>query len=117
MSLFRMKRINELVKCELSGLIRQHLPVEKYGLISVTEVDVAKDLKTANVYISSVGLPQEEKDVIHALNQIRGRLQHELSRRVVVKYTPHLVFKQDHGLERGQHLVELLDSLEQGQKA
>lgn len=116
MSLFRMKRINELVKCELSGLIRKHLPVEKHGLITVTEVDVAKDLKTANVYISSVGLTTGGEDVIHCLNQIRGRLQHELARKVVMKYTPHILFRHDHGLERGQHLVELLDSLDEGQK-
>ncbi len=118
MSLFRIKRVNEQVKRELSNLIRQHLPVERYGLISVTEVEVARDLKTANVYISTIGATtQQAEEAIIALKKIRIGLQHDLSRKITMKYTPHLLFKQDHGIERGQHMVKLLDALEKEQKA
>lgn len=113
MSQFRMQRVNALVKRELSNLIRQHLPVEDYGVISVTEVDVAKDLKIANVYVSAVGTTPQTENVIPSLAKIRRTLQHELGRKVVMKYTPHLLFKQDAGLERGQHIVELLNELEE----
>jgi len=117
MSTFRMKRINELVRRELSNLIRQHLPVEKHGLISVTEVDVAKDLKVAHVYISTVGVgTQKIESVLAALERARPGLQHELSRKVILKYTPHLTFKWDEGLERGQHILEVLETLDPGQK-
>jgi ribosome-binding factor A len=121
MSEFRMKRVNELVRQELSKLVQKHLPVEEYGLVSVTEVDVAKDLKTANIYISTVGTGPSHKNALEALAEIRKDLQYELSRKVILKYTPLLVFKEDHGLERGQHILEILDSLdtekdEKGQK-
>jgi ribosome-binding factor A len=116
MSEFRMKRVNELVRQELSELIRKHLPVEKYGLVSVTEVDVAKDLKAANVYISTIGTTPSSPSVLTALAEIRKDLQYELSRKVVLKYTPLLVFKEDHGLERGQHILEILDSLDDGKE-
>ena len=113
MSAFRMKRINEQVKRELSDLIRKYLPVEDHGLISVTEVDVSKDLKNANVYISAIHItPDKMKGIISSLEKIRVHLQHELSRKVVMKYTPHLTFKKDLGIERGQYMVDLLDSLE-----
>jgi ribosome-binding factor A len=114
MSTFRIKRVNELLKQELSKLIRQHLPVEKHGLISVTDVEVSRDLKNANVYVSTVGIGSEsqETSVIAALERIRGTLQHEVSRKVVIKYTPHLAFKWDNGLERGQHVVDLLEDLD-----
>ncbi len=116
MSLFRIKRVNEQLRRELSALIRKLLPVSEYGLISVTEVDASKDLKNASVYVSAVGTNKQTDDVIHALERIRAHLQHELSKKVVMKYTPHLIFRQDRGLERGQHLVEILDSLKPGQK-
>ena len=113
MSLFRMKRVNEQVKRELSNLIREQLPVEKHGLISVTDVDVSKDLKAANVYISTVGTTPQMKNVIQALEKARHSLQHDLSKKIVMKYTPHLLFRMDQGIERGQHLVELLDTLDE----
>ncbi len=116
MSLFRLKRVNEQLKRELSTLIRKLLPVEDHGLISVTEVDVSKDLKSANVYVSAIGVAKQTDNMIASLEKRRIQLQHELSKRVVIKYTPHLIFKQDTGLERGQHLVELLDSLESEKK-
>jgi ribosome-binding factor A len=43
---------------------------------------------------------------------MRKTLQHELSRKVVMKYTPHLAFKTDQGLERGLHVVKILDELD-----
>ncbi len=113
MSDFRMKRVNEQVKRELSLLIRERMPVEDHGVISVTGVDVSKDLRTANVYVSIVGVANQEERAIHDLAKIRGGLQHDLARKVIMKYTPHLVFKHDRGLERGQHVTHLLDELDQ----
>ncbi len=114
-----MQRVNEQVKRELSNLIRQLLPVENHGLISVTEVTVSKDLKTAHVYVSTVGVgagSQKVERVLALLERARGDLQRELSRKVIIKYTPHLMFKWDDGIERGQHIVEVLESLDKGQK-
>ena len=67
MSEFRMKRVNEQVMRELSQLIRTHLPVEDYGLITVTEVDISKDLKTGNVFISAVGQQHSMEKILEAL--------------------------------------------------
>jgi ribosome-binding factor A len=112
MSEFRMKRVNELVRQELSELIRKLLPVEEHGLISVTEVVVSKDLKSANVYVSTIGTSHSMEGTIASLVKIRKELQHELSRKVILKYTPQLIFKEDQGIERSQHIVDLLDSLD-----
>lgn len=112
-----MKRINEQVKHELSDLIRKYLPVAEYGLISVTDADVSKDLKTATIYVSNVGVSQQSEGLVAALNRIRIQLQSDLSKRVIMKYTPQLLFREDTGLERGQHVVDILDDLDRGQKA
>jgi ribosome-binding factor A len=114
MSEFRMKRVNELVRRELSDLIRQHLPVNDYGVVSVTDVRVSKDLKAATVFISTIGQPvgATVPGTIEALEKIRAPLQHELSRRVVMKYTPQLLFKVDASIERGQNVVRILEELE-----
>ncbi len=116
MSLFRLKRVNELIKRELSAEIRKLLPVDHYGVVSVTEVEVGKDLKTATVYVSAIGVRNQTVNLMEALQKKRGPLQRALAHRVVMKYTPHLIFREDRGLEHGQHMVELLENLGKGQK-
>ena len=112
MSDFRMKRVNEQVRRELSASIRQSLPVETYGVVTVTEVEVSKDLKNAAVYISSVNVGSSNEQLLEALMRIRPMLQSDLSRKVSMKYTPQLLFKLDPGLERGQHVIDLLNQLD-----
>ncbi len=111
-----MKRINELILQELSKKIREVLPVERHGVISVTEVDVSKDLKTALVYVSQVGVSGQKSDLLESLQKVRGALQGAVARHVILKYIPHLQFHHDRGMAHGQHMVEILDELEKGQK-
>ncbi|MDD2710477.1 MAG: 30S ribosome-binding factor RbfA [Verrucomicrobiae bacterium] len=118
MSTFRLKRVNEMMKHELSELIRSRLRVSDYGVITVTDVEVAKDLKTAQVYISAVGVEGQTRvdRLLAALEAIRPELQHEMSRKVILKYTPHLQFCFDEGMARGQQVLKILDELERGDK-
>jgi ribosome-binding factor A len=112
MSNFRMARVNAQVKKELGELVRQKLSVEEHGLITITDVEVSKDLRTANVYFSVVGVRNQEDEAIGALERIRKDLQSELSDRVKLKYTPQLSFKHDHSTERGIRVIGILDELD-----
>lgn len=121
MSEFRMKRVNELMLRELSAAVRRLLPVDRCGVISFTDVEVSKDLKTAVVWYSMVGAPAgmpplAEEQARAALEEVRPQLQEAVAKRVAIKYTPHLAFRHDSGLERGQNVVRILEELERGQK-
>lgn len=116
-----MKRVNELMLRELSAAARRLLPVERCGVISFTGVEVSRDLKTAVVWFSRVGAPTDasaptEKEAAAALEAARPELQEAVARRVAIKYTPHLTFRHDRGLERGQNVMKILEELERGQK-
>ncbi|MFZ4693808.1 MAG: 30S ribosome-binding factor RbfA [Verrucomicrobiia bacterium] len=121
MAEFRMKRVNELMLRELSTAVRRLLSVDRCGVISFTDVEVSRDLKTAVVWFSTVGTQNgapalAEQEALALLNRARPELQQAVARRVAIKYTPHLSFRHDSGLERGQHVVRLLEELEKGQK-
>ena len=105
----RHLRVNELVKRELSGIIAREV---NFGgaLVSVNAVDVAPDLKTAHVFVSTLGA-KDGSGVIDKLEAHRPALQTELSRHVVLKYTPHLIFHLDDSIKRGARVLELLDDL------
>jgi ribosome-binding factor A len=105
----RQLRLNELVKRELSATIAREINFGS-ALVSINAVDVAPDLKSAHVFVTT--LPAETgNSVIGKLEAHRSMLQAELSRHVVLKYTPHLVFHLDDSIKRGARVLEILDDL------
>jgi len=105
----RQLRLNELVKRELSGIIAREINFEE-ALVSINAVDVAPDLKSAHVFVSILGADNRAA-VIDKLEAHRAALQAELSRHVVLKYTPHLIFHIDESIKRGARVLEILDDL------
>src|SRR5216117_1419283 len=106
----RQLRVNELVKRELSATIAREINFEGV-LVSVNAVDVAPDLKSAHVFVSILGAASGAS-VIDKLEAHRVALQAELSRHVVLKYTPHLVFHLDDSIERGARVLEILNEID-----
>ena len=105
----RKLRVNELVKRELSGIIAREVNFEG-ALVSINAVDVTPDLKSAHVFVSTLGTENGVK-VIGKLQVHRPALQAELSRHVVLKYTPHLIFHLDDSIKRGDRVLEILDDI------
>ena len=106
----RQLRVNELVKRELSGIIAREINFQD-ALVSINAVDVAPDMKNAHVFVSILGAINGTS-VIDKLEAHRPVLQAELSRHVVLKYTPHLIFHIDDSIERGARVLEILQNLE-----
>ena len=105
----RQLRVNELVKRELSALITREINFQG-PLVSINAVDVTPDLKSAHVFVSTLGA-DNGKSVIDKLEAHRPALQATLSRHVVLKYTPHLIFHLDESIKRGARVLEILDDL------
>jgi ribosome-binding factor A len=106
----RQLRVNELVKRELSSIIAREINFNG-ALVSINAVDVAPDLKTAHVFVSTLGAA-DGGNIIDKLEAHRQTLQAELSRHVVLKYTPHLVFHHDKSIKRGARVLEIMNDLD-----
>jgi ribosome-binding factor A len=106
----RMLRINEVVKRELSGIIAREMSFTG-ALVSINHVDVTSDLKNAHVFVTVLGSDIGET-VLSKLAAHRATLQAELSRRVTMKYTPHLTFHLDDSIQRGARVIEILQEIE-----
>ncbi|MEI8233945.1 MAG: 30S ribosome-binding factor RbfA [Verrucomicrobiota bacterium] len=104
----RLVRVNELIKRELGDLIARELTFTQ--LVTVQEVDITPDLKHAHVYVSVLG--DDPAGALAKLHERRKEFQHLLSRRVILKYTPHLHFQLDTTVERGDHIIDILQSLD-----
>ena len=106
----RMLRVNELVRRELSTIITRELTFPDV-LVTINQVDVTPDLKSAHVFVSVLGQGAHAA-VIAKLDEHRAILQAELSKHVVLKYTPHLIFHLDHSTERGARVLQVLQEIE-----
>lgn len=108
----RHERVRELLKREIGETIRREFHVKECGLISVNDVDMAGDLKSATVFISILGTPEQQKRGLHLLTENRIRIQGLVARSIVLKYTPTLKFVFDDSLVRGNRVLQIIEELE-----
>ena len=101
------------MKRELSVLIARDITFEN-ALVTINQVDVTPDLKSAHVYVSVLG--EARATAMKQLEDNRATLQADLSRHVILKYTPHLVFHLDDSVERGARVIEILQQIDTPKK-
>ena len=106
----RLDRVREVIKRELSELIPREISF-RATLVTVQQVDITPDLKQCHVYVSAIGTDPQKKEALAALEAKSKILQHNLSKRVILKYTPQLHFKLDTAIERGTRVIEILDEI------
>lgn len=112
MSEMRLNRINDEMQRELAELLKTVKDPRVSGLISITGVRTTPDLKYAKVYISTLD-KTNEKDVIRGLKSASGYLRRELGRNMRLRYTPELIFTADDSIDRGAHILELINKVEE----
>ncbi|MBQ2701481.1 MAG: 30S ribosome-binding factor RbfA, partial [Clostridia bacterium] len=114
MKVSRTSRLNGEYQKEVSEIIRKmkDKAPDLKGLISVTEADVAPDLKTAYIYVSIYGKNEEEsKRTFEVLQENAGYIRHELSQVMRMRTVPALTFRMDRSMEYGSKMDELFKSI------
>lgn len=97
----------ELVK-ELSQIIQQEMKDPRLGFVSVTRVEVAKDLRHANAFVSVMGSESEKEGTLKALSSGAGFIRTLISKRMKMRVIPDFTFKLDDSIEYGARIQELL---------
>ena len=106
----RMRRVNESERQVLAEALPE-LKDPRLGLITVTGVDTAPDLRHATVYVSVLGSGRKQRASILGLEAAHGVLQSRLARELRLKRTPQLTFEYDPTVERGVRMTRLIDEL------
>jgi len=106
----RMRRVNESLRQVLAEALPE-LKDPRIGLVTVTGVDTAPDLRRATVYVSVLGSARKRQTTLQGLAAAHGLLQGRLARQLRLKRTPQLTFEYDPSVERGVRMTQLIDEL------
>jgi ribosome-binding factor A len=112
MPTLRHERVRELLKRAIGEAIRSEFNVSDVGLISVNDLDLGGDLKSAVVFISVLGDAGQQKRAVHVLEEHRVRIQGLVAKAVILKYTPTLKFVADDSIVRGNRVLQIIEELE-----
>jgi ribosome-binding factor A len=106
----RMRRVNESVRQVLAETLPE-LKDPRIGLVTVTGVDTAPDLRHAVVFVSVLGSEKKKRATMVALDAAHGVLQSSLAKQLRLKRTPQLTFEYDQSVEHGVRMSQLIDQL------
>lgn len=108
----RHVRVAEEIKREVSVIIAKEVKDPRLGMISITDVDVSRDLSFAKIYFSMLGTEEEREKSLEGLNRAKGFIRSELAKRLRLRHTPEVTFHFDGSLEQGAKMDALLKSLQ-----
>jgi ribosome-binding factor A len=109
----RTKRLDELLREEISQIVAREIDDPRVGFVTVTKVEVAPDLRHATVWASVIGSDEERKQTIRALGRAMPFVRHRLGE-LRLKRIPELHLREDRTAERGTRVMRILDDLDEG---
>ena len=106
----RTQRVADFLQRELAALIQHEVRDPRVGMVSITGVDVSRDMGHAKVYYTSMSAnsTDESKECNEALNKAAGFLRSQLSRESSMRMVPQLRFYFDSSVGRGRDMEDLL---------
>ena len=119
----RSRRVGELIQRELATLLTREVKDPRLSLISITAVDVTRDMGLAKVFYTIMDINSNEKDVSdhkkqvsQALKKASGFPRYELGQRIQLRVVPALDFRYDESIQYGVKLSQLIDGAVAGDK-
>jgi ribosome-binding factor A len=110
-SKIRPNRVAEQMKKEITDILYHELKDPRIGFVTVTGVEVSKDLQHAKVFASVMGSEEEKALSLQALQRATGFIRSEIGRRIRLRHTPEIVFKLDTSAEYSQRIAEVIRDL------
>lgn len=108
----RTLMVGELLREELTDIIRREVKDPRVGFMSITRVEVPADLRSARVYVSVLGTDEERAGTLAALRSAAGFIRRHLKPRLHMRQIPELEFRDDRSMEYADQITRTLRDLQ-----
>jgi len=118
-SVDRLDRVNALIRREIGESLFHIMNDQSFDLaaVTITHVITARNLRTAHVLVSIRGTEEQKLAMLSILRRHRPEIQNTINRDLSLKYTPKLHFDLDRSVEEGDHVLDILTHLDDGNTA
>ncbi|MCP4905415.1 MAG: 30S ribosome-binding factor RbfA [bacterium] len=115
----RTERIAEQLRSEIAAAIRNDVTDPRVGLVTITWIDVSPDMSHALIYWSGLGVDDDEgiASIGEGLASCAGHLRSRIAKRLSLRRMPEFRFRHDRSIERGSHVLEVLEEVVDGESA
>lgn len=107
----RANRVGEQMKKELGDIISRKIKDPRVGFVTVTDVQVSRDLQIATVYISVLGDEEQKENTLKGLAKAKGFIRSEIGQRIRLRKTPEISFEFDESIGYGHRIDTLLHEI------
>jgi ribosome-binding factor A len=112
MSETRARRVAEQIKKEVSRIVGKDLKDPRMGgLVSITGVQVSRDLRYAWIYVSIYGTEAEQEEAFGTLQRAVGFVRSEVGKRIRLRHVPEIIFSLDRSMEYGARIEKVIKEL------
>ena len=105
----RIERVAELIKEEVSRIIREDVNDPRIGFVTITDAEVTPDLRLAKVYYTVYGDEDKRADTQKGLDSAKPFIRRELASAMSTKVTPQIRFIFDESIERGSRIESFFE--------
>ncbi len=107
----RIDRVNELMRREISIMLQKDLQDPRLEFVTITHVDVSRDLRYAKVSFSVLGPTDRVQKAQEALEKASGFVRKLVGERIRMRYTPEIHFIYDRSIEYSAQIDAALENL------
>lgn len=112
MSSGRSRKVSEEIKKIVSQLMLMEIKDPRISkLSSINHVEVTNDLRYVTIYVSCFDPKHDVSLTIQGLNSAKGFIRKEIGKKLKLHYTPEPIFKEDHSIEHGMHINDIIGKL------
>ncbi|MBI3997208.1 MAG: 30S ribosome-binding factor RbfA [Candidatus Omnitrophica bacterium] len=110
----RIARLSQELQQEIARIVHQELKDQRVGFVTITRVELSKDLSQAKVFFSCLGAEAERVQSQEALERSARFIHSLIGKRFRLKVIPAILFRYDESIERSIAMSDTFDRLKAG---
>ena len=107
----RPERVQEAIRQEIAKVIQREIKDPRLGFLTITGVELTKDLRFARVYFTVLGEDKDKRLALKGLKSAKGFIKGRLADEIKLRFMPELEFMVDESLARTKKVYNIIDKL------